>query len=332
MVMYMLKTIKEKEKVNWAEYFKQAAKYIMACIIILIIYLIVNKFSLWVQNLQMNGYKDSDTFNITDLSGYYWRIRLAYSEFFMPTTEPDFIKYNMYRGSLGIVYKIMIGFDVVLCVYWLFRQKSGIAKKIQCGILLFLFPLAINFIFVMINRWYVYSLMVYAQVLIFFFTIWLTENVLIAEKSAINQYKNYIGLGIVFAACILYWRYDNTCYLKAEFMQAQMDSWCTTLVTQIKSIDDYEESMPVVFINDSSKSDENWPHIEELDWINIEPFSWEAVVNDNTWIEYLKYRCGYAPDVLQSESYEEKDEVIGMPSYPNNGSVQIIDDVIVVKF
>lgn len=332
MVLYMIKEVTESDSSDWKEYFKKAGFYIIVCCLSVGMYFAVTKVTLSILNLQLDGYKDINNFNMTDIRGYIGRIKLAYMEFLMPTSIPNFVRYNMYRGFLEILYYAMLFFDLVLCIYWMITEMSSVRKKIQYIILLLILPLAINFIFVMVNRWYIYSLMMYAQIMFFFFTIWLTENVTINGKRKINQYKSYVGIGIVLAACIMYWHYDNICYLKAEMMQAEMDSWLTTLVTQIKSTDGYDTSMPIVFVNASNKLDNNWPVISELEGIDIEPFDWEIVINDNSWVNYMKYRCGYEPDILDSKSYEEKEEIITMPSYPNDGSIQILDNVIVVKF
>ena len=56
------------------------------------------------------------------------------------------------------------------------------------------------------------------------------------------------------------------------------------------------------------------------------------LVNTYTWRAYMKAWCNYAPQIKDSTDYIDDNRVIAMPSYPDDGSICIIDDAIVVKF
>ncbi len=47
-------------------------------------------------------------------------------------------------------------------------------------------------------------------------------------------------------------------------------------------------------------------------------------------------KLGFSPDVIWDDSeldaIREKDEVVNMPAYPDDGSIKVIDDIVVVKF
>ena len=55
-------------------------------------------------------------------------------------------------------------------------------------------------------------------------------------------------------------------------------------------------------------------------------------VNDYTWIKFMKQWTGYSPTVIDAAAFAEIDEVKQMPSYPDDGSIAIINDTVVVKF
>ena len=42
--------------------------------------------------------------------------------------------------------------------------------------------------------------------------------------------------------------------------------------------------------------------------------------------------CGFNPKTADSAMYEQLPEVIQMPCYPSDGSIKMIEDVLVVKF
>ena len=51
------------------------------------------------------------------------------------------------------------------------------------------------------------------------------------------------------------------------------------------------------------------------------------------WDDFMKMWCCYEPEYIKDTSeIESKDTVKQMPSYPDSGSIKIVDGVIVVKF
>lgn len=46
----------------------------------------------------------------------------------------------------------------------------------------------------------------------------------------------------------------------------------------------------------------------------------------------MKMWCGFDPIVLKASDYEWMPEVLQMPNYPDEGSIKMIDGVIIVKF
>ena len=46
----------------------------------------------------------------------------------------------------------------------------------------------------------------------------------------------------------------------------------------------------------------------------------------------MEYWCGFAPATISEEEFIDHPEVKDMPNYPNDGSMKLVDGVIVVKF
>ena len=90
--------------------------------------------------------------------------------------------------------------------------------------------------------------------------------------------------------------------------------------------------MPVTFVNATEKKDENMTVTEEFRNITIMPYSMDSLINNYAWLEFVKQWCGYDPFVIDGSLYESFDIVKSMPSYPDDGSIQIVEGVIVVKF
>ena len=55
-------------------------------------------------------------------------------------------------------------------------------------------------------------------------------------------------------------------------------------------------------------------------------------LNDYVWALFENYWCGFQPEEVAPEQYEKLQEVKEMPMYLDDGSIKVIDGVIVVKF
>lgn len=329
MLLYFFKITVEEVQDEWKKFLKRVIYYGFSCVLIMAFYLGFMQLSLWILGQQLTDYKGINNFDYPGVRGYIERIILAYKEFFSPTTDQDFLRYNMYPQGMAVGYRVVVLLILIFSIYLVINLLSKSKRQgIQCALLLAGVPLAVNFIFVMVIRWFIYDLMMYSQIILFVFLIWLLEYVDFKKNIV---YK--VSLIVLIYVCVFYCRYANVCYLKAEMMQSQATSYFTTLITRIKSLDGYTDKLPVAFINSSQKTDANWPEIKEFEEIVIEPYTWECVINDNSWTTYMKFYCGYEPEIIEdTEVLEQNEEVAAMPLYPNEGSVKLINGVIVVKF
>lgn len=333
LLMYFMNQIRKKRIENWKEFLKQTFYLGSFCVLALAIYYVILKVILKVLNLELFGYKGADSLIPSNIGEYKWRIILAYKEFFAPSGENEYLFWNVHPWNMEKIYTILLVLVILIgiyAVYSLFREKPSYG--VWYGGMFVLLPLAVNFIFVMVDKWSVYALTNYAQVMIFIFFIWQIENIKI-EKASINKWIYGIGISLMLFSGIFYSRYANVCYLNAELMTNQMTSYYTTLITRIQSMEGYKDEMPVAFINGGKKQDLNWPVGEEFKEIAIEAYRWDTTINDNSWNSFMKYYCGYEPVIVEdTNSYERMQEVADMPVYPDDGSIAIIDDVIIVKF
>lgn len=127
--------------------------------------------------------------------------------------------------------------------------------------------------------------------------------------------------------------FANVCYLKAEILQQQTISEMTVLITRIKSIEHYKDDMPVSIIltdeSDSTRTDNS-----VFDDIVIKPFGLrlnDPFSSDRNLKNCLSIWCGFSPEFVDAESFENMKVVEEMPAYPDDGSIRIINNTVVVK-
>ena len=194
-----------------------------------------------------------------------------------------------------------------------------------------LVPLGCNFIFVMSEE--VHSLMVYGQVM------QVVLLVCLAAWSDIPlrffRWLLTMGTALILAISgIMYIRYDNQCYLKTAFQQQEAISWNTTLVTRIESTPGFRDELPVAYVNRRNMQDRNLYNLEELDFLKLATYdeNSQGYLNDWAWEAFLARWCGFQPETVNPDKVAGWPEVEEMPSYPDDGSIQIIRDTLVVKF
>ena len=335
LLIYFMNEILKNRINNWYIFARKTVYLGSFCGLALAIYYLVLQVFLKCLKLKLSGYKgaNEDGLILSNLNEYKWRVILAYQEFFQPSEDGEYLFWNMYPWNMQKIYYILIALIALVSIFFIiYLGKENIMKSIWFVLLLMLLPLGINFIFIMVNKWSVYALTNYSQVMIFVFFVWLIENV---KMLKINWGKWIYGGGIalILFSGISYSRYANVCYLNAELMRNQMISYYTTLITRIQSGEGYREELPIVFINGGQKESLDWAKMEEFQDIAIEAYRWDVTINDNSWVRFMEYYCGYAPTMIEDVTmFEDMQEVKEMPCYPNDGSIQIINDTIIVKF
>lgn len=130
---------------------------------------------------------------------------------------------------------------------------------------------------------------------------------------------------------ILYCRYANVCYLNADYVQKAGISYFNRMITRIESTEGYVAGMPVVFIGERPNVDSSVFLYTEFDEIHIWPYEFKTMVNNWNWYDFMKSTCGFNPPRGDATLFADNEEVISMPSYPSDGSIQIIDGVVVIK-
>ncbi len=305
----------------------------ICCITSMLLYFLVSKMYLSLHNAVLTSYKGIDSMGKSSIVVYLRRAVYTYIEFFVPNIEAN---YYMYPGNILGVYIIVVLLSIALCILIqrdLYRKNR--LRGIIFAILVAFIPLSVNFVFVMAGRIEVHSLMVYSQLMPFVFFAWLLENVKI-ERKLIAKGISIISVILIAYLQLMYLRVDNKCYLQATYAQQEAISYLTTLVSNIKDVDGYKDDYSVVFVNEQKITDKTLQSGDDGSLRNIGyyPYCFDVngYVNDYAWIDFMKQWTGYSPIVIDAAPFSELDEVKEMPSYPDDGSITIINKTVVVKF
>lgn len=313
---------------------KLSIKYFLSALSGLVFYFILNKFFLIATKTSLSSYQGIS--NMTDISfdkltssilrsyRLFFRLPLAG---YLGMNNGKIAKCAFFISIISI---IIIGVIVVVKSF----RISFIKGTISCG-LFALLPLSTTLINVMVQSYeFTHSLMVYATVLILIIPLAFVEKIEINFNYKLKSCYNCVVMLSTLAVIFFYSYYANIAYMKIDFIQSQSISYFTRLVTRIESTDGYRADIPIAYINGNKK------HIShsDLDEYNIledlTPF-YILPVNSYSWTTYVSRWCGFSPKMANKATIYElslKPEVQNMPSYPDDGSIKIINDTLVVKF
>lgn len=308
-------------------WWKKTGRVAIAAAAFILFYFVVNQICLEAQDVELSEYMDVGSMTKTPFIQYVARAGIAYREFFRPQLQ------DAYFANIKFVYAVMVAVGFALASVLVIRRfRTGKCAAAVLTLLFLAVPLAVNFIYVMADPDKVHSLMVYAELMPFVLAAWLIDRVRLRRADA-EKILTAVCCALLLFLNLMFCRYDNICYLKATFSQQQAISYFTTLITQIKSADGYTDEMPVAFIDAREIQDKALYEIGELSDIVSAPYDGVGeYLNDNNWLRFVEIWCGYRPNLVGEEEVADLPEVVNMPSYPDDGSIQIVEGILVVKF
>ena len=328
LIIYDLMLLSGDEEMKPRVFLKTAAVQTACVVGVMAVYFAVNQFFLRKYNVQLSAYSGINEMGSMPVSVYLERIGLAYREFFNPSRG---VFQDMYPGTLHTVYQVMLAADGLLAARLLIGSwKKSRTKALLLLLLFALFPLGSNLIYVMAEE--IHGLMVYGQVMQIVLLIWMLDQ-LEVQPSRAKQVISLAASLMLAVTAVMYARFDNQCYLKDTFHQQQAISYYTTLVTQIKSLKGYRPDMKLYFVNGFHTMDPTIYNIDELDFIRLIPY-WHNSTEymHATRQAFVNRWLGFQINWYDDPDIEKLPEVQAMPSYPWDGSVRIVNDVVVVKF
>ncbi len=337
LLLFMLDEVVSSE-MKWKDYFLLAAKNALVCICFMAEYFAINAIVLKARHAEMYDYKGANTFGATSPAAYLYRIYTAYKRFVKPADHINYdgVSTNMFPWNIKYFHILLIVTVIVLILYML--KAAGTKEKImQIGVLLAVSPLFSYFIYIMVDEDDAHGGMAFAEAFMFFVAAYVIQSCLGLEEGETGRAPRIIlsriAITLMMIIAVMFTRFANVCYLKIDIMQSRAISYYNTLITRIQSVEGYTEDTPVMYAGGEKNEDE--VSVEELfDPIYLPPFQGNAIINDFSWEETMKLWCGFSPVKATDEEAEAVDPaaVYAMPEYPADGSVKMVDGVVVVKF
>lgn len=336
LIILILDTMKGDK--GFSELFRKACRYLAGLLLGLLFYFLLNNLWLKIMHMEMVSHKGVNQMSQLPLQELPRRISFTYRAFFKMLSE----NYYGITGNIWIRMMVLLLFAGTILILGkrsvcLIKEKKYLVFALL-WVFILLFPIGIHSIYIMVEEQYLYTLMIYADVLLFIFPLVLCEEYIRLEKISgkvwiMTGILNWMITLLVVFAGIFYVYQDNAAYLEAELSLSAAKSYYTTLITRIKSLEGYQEGMEVVLIGknqDSTIYEIRREFFQEVEIGGI--YETDRVVKGIDKERFMKYYCGYDQKVTEDDSGIDKAEWQDMPNYPNDGSMRIIGNAIVVKF
>ncbi len=309
----------------------RSIKFLVALILGYLLYKYILDIILFHENIVLSSHQGVSNMGNIDIKMIPSMLCKIYQSMFTITHE------NYCSISIGMIMQyafriiyLMISINATIMVWRLARNKEY-WKMVLFILILLLFPVAVNFVVVM-GATNIYVLMQLGFVTIFYFLIVLTDQCRIFTDMT-KLILFYITICIMTIVISNYIYQNNVNYRSLYYTNRKIENYYHTVFTQIKSTDGYTEDCQIYFIgrqkDDSSFLSPNWGEsyiYEDANTLDVGSYAIESVV---------RYYLGYHYEEISEndKKYREyQNDIDKLNIYPNNNSIQVVDDVVLVRF
>ena len=319
--------------------FGYAFKYILTGITGIVLYYGISHIILLEKNLLVSNYSGADSIGMHTLLDIPRLMPEAYKSFFKYYFNDGMIPNTIWHTNL--LYAITFAIILISIIYTLIKNK--IYKEILNVLVLIFFmlltPICFCIIEIMVPSVDMHILM--ACSMIYIFPIFFATLELL-PKGKINKIFKFI---VLFCSILISWNYmwqDNASYIAIKTMQNQAESTVLRLVAQVEQLDEYRPETPVLilgglenneYFNRKNTSIEakklynrTWGFISDnstIWWGNLD--SWRKILYEYVGVNWNLVSEWECSEIFETEQYKS------MKYFPEQGSIKIINNTIVIK-
>jgi len=322
-------------KFEFKEVILKGIKFLSSLLVGYILYRLFLQYFLYASNITLSSYEGIDEMGKIDISMLPEQIKSIYKTLI----KMPFSDYYAINGTRLIRYSFLAMYIISFINFLLLIknkfQKKNLSLIGLLGVLILIFPIAIDSIVILVPNGRIYTLMQMAFICVFYLTIVFSDyNLEINSSSYINKILNFSVVIIILVSILNYSWQSNVNYRAVYYENRALENYYETMYTRIKSIDDYNQDMPVYFVGriisdktfKSRWSDLPFRYGGNGSHLNTYSYSRSQSISN-----YLGY--SYEEIDVNSEIYNENKEAIEeMDKYPNSNSIKIIDNKIFVRF
>ena len=273
-----------------------------------------------VTGAEFNAYV---TENVNGAVRFPRRVRMAYDNFLYIFSFRNFC---LITSEASRYLHIALGLGTLAALGFLALRTKSVLRMALTGVLLLLLPLSICCMFLIMSRESIHTLVMYSFVCVYLL-MGLTAQRLrgIGELSAgtlLSLPLSLVVLGNVYFA--------NMCYLKLTLQYENARAFYTTLAARVEQAEGFDENCAIAIIGRQENLLHEFPELDTDLFMGVNRELVNIYSRENFIRFYLGLDLPFA-DEAETETLENDPRVLAMAEYPYDGSVQKIDDMIVVR-
>lgn len=318
-----------EEDASFRKLFGRGVYACLSMVLGLIFYYIATKISLAYYNVVLDTYQGINEMGKISLQELPWLILRTYKRFLtLPINDYcDLATNGMMKLAYLLLYILIAALIVVLAVL-----KKKKASDILMGLLLCAaFPVAVNLIEIMCPNSRIYTLMVFSCVVPIIAPLVLLE--LMPQNCKLYPWAAKITAAILLVLVFGNTYYNNVTYTSTYYVNRQTENYMASMVAQIRMTEGFNPEMRWAFVGTNSDPMVDNPWQEVPMYGGAEHTN--RMISAYSWQKWITQYLGYSIPLASKETTEEvmnTEEFARMPCWPAEGSVKVINDVVVIKF
>lgn len=320
---------------TWKRVLLRGLHYVLVLVLGMAVYFTLNLGfkSYWRGTGSMADYQGMESMGEITVDELMRGIKLCYYKFIgLAGREVMYLNTaQIVRKSFWCIFLLLGGSALFL----LLVKRGEWGKKLLMLAGFVVFPIALFLVHIMAPTASIYTLMGYPVVfLLVFMAVWVDRFYReIGNQRIVTVGMQWLAMVLSTLILFVYVWYGNGCYMSLEYTKSHDLAYFETMVTQIKSLEGYKDDMPVVFVGNEIEDSTN--RVGSL-LQNVFPMDGKLESNVNAYsrVHIITKYLGFTPEIVGDDSMLEwmkRREVKEMNSYPNDGSIRIIDGTIIVK-
>lgn len=245
----------------------------------------------------------------------------AYYHFFCLFNH-NFAGFNA-TGAIRILILLLIAGSVLMLIALWRRNKIS---ALFATIIFLLLPLAANAFLVIAPKSVFYTRMTMGLIAIFYCPLVLAEC--FEKRKAIR----ILVCALLILSSLNYAWQSNGNYMWVSYANEKTANYFTMLYTRAKSLEGYNEHMQVVFVGEVFQDESFQDNFYGTPFLYGGTTAANEQINQYSRNSFIRNYLGYSYRSITAEEGERYADLIAqMNSYPNDGSLVIVDNLVLVK-
>ncbi|SCZ81178.1 glucosyltransferase domain-containing protein [Pseudobutyrivibrio xylanivorans] len=319
------------------DYVKTGLIYLADLCVSLALWAVLRKVTMAVKHIVAVDYKGMDEgYQLAKLPQVFIGMVKAFLGF-----SQEGINAVLYqRAFTALIFVITL---MQIC-YLMIQAKSKLSIKLFSLIGLVLLPIGMNIVYLLStsSEFEVDSLMLYGDIFVYILPLLLIEKMqsMQTKEGFVNTIiagATWIQIIAITIMTLGYTYMDNAAYMKGEIAQEQAVAYFNQMITAVKTCEGFNEDMEIILVGQAELEDGTFALVDnsdQLDAVKIEKFPrYTDLVSYEGSLFFMREHLGFGNEKVSVDdgTVAQEAAVKAMPTYPNDGSIAIVDGRVIVK-